>query len=118
MDISGFVLAFDKYQWETHMVCLCYNLQGAGNLLPSPAHSHFVLYGHAGNICHRFRGLKLRIFKNFNIRPFYAKYGRANQFRTSKGSDEGQLADFFRIISSDEEHTPEASDAKGLLRVS
>ncbi|KAJ8439242.1 hypothetical protein Cgig2_030177 [Carnegiea gigantea] len=85
---------------------------GAEDLLPLAAHNNFVLYGYAGNKCRRFHGLKLWIFKNFNIRPFCRKYGPENKFRTSKSGAEDQLADFFRIISSHEEHAREASDAK------
>lgn len=85
---------------------------GAEDLLPLAAHNNLVLYGHAGDICRRFRSLKLWIFKNFNIRPFCGKYGPENKFRMSKSGAEDQLADFFRIISSHEEHAREASDAK------
>lgn len=85
-------------------------MQVAGDLLASPAAS-LVLYGRAGNFCHKFQGLKLWFLKNLKIKLCNRKYGQENKLKKSKVLDSNRLADSSRIIASCEDQVQDESGA-------
>uniref|UniRef100_A0A803L4J7 Glucose-6-phosphate dehydrogenase (NADP(+)) n=1 Tax=Chenopodium quinoa TaxID=63459 RepID=A0A803L4J7_CHEQI len=87
-----------------------------GDYQASPT-ANLVLCGHASNYCHKFRGLKLWILKNLNIKLCNRKYGQEIKHKTSRVLDRNFLADSSRIVSSYENQVrDETGDSLGETR--
>uniref|UniRef100_A0A803KN35 Glucose-6-phosphate dehydrogenase (NADP(+)) n=1 Tax=Chenopodium quinoa TaxID=63459 RepID=A0A803KN35_CHEQI len=82
----------------------------AGDYQASPT-ANLVLCGHASNFCHKFRGLKLWIQKNLNIKLCNRKYGQEIKLKTSKVLDRNFLADSLRIVSSSVNQVRDETDS-------
>lgn len=96
---------------DQRFICsVWYNLQVAADLLPSPT-ANLVFYGRAGNFCHKFRGVKLWILKNLNIRLCNRKYGQENKFKTSKVLDSNRMGDSLMINTACEDQVRDESGA-------
>ncbi|XP_021734512.1 glucose-6-phosphate 1-dehydrogenase 4, chloroplastic-like isoform X4 [Chenopodium quinoa] len=86
-----------------------------GDYQASPT-ANLVLCGHASNYCHKFRGLKLWILKNLNIKLCNRKYGQEIKHKTSRVLDRNFLADSSRIVSSYENQVRDETDSLGETR--
>lgn len=70
-----------------------------------------MLYGGDGNICQRFRGLKLRILKRLNFQQRNRKHGPANEFKSIRNQDKDQLENPSRNLAKDGQFSEEASNS-------
>ncbi|XP_021734508.1 glucose-6-phosphate 1-dehydrogenase 4, chloroplastic-like isoform X1 [Chenopodium quinoa] len=103
----------------SYLGTICRIRQGikvTGDYQASPT-ANLVLCGHASNYCHKFRGLKLWILKNLNIKLCNRKYGQEIKHKTSRVLDRNFLADSSRIVSSYENQVrDETGDSLGETR--
>ncbi|XP_021734509.1 glucose-6-phosphate 1-dehydrogenase 4, chloroplastic-like isoform X2 [Chenopodium quinoa] len=102
----------------SYLGTICRIRQGikvTGDYQASPT-ANLVLCGHASNYCHKFRGLKLWILKNLNIKLCNRKYGQEIKHKTSRVLDRNFLADSSRIVSSYENQVRDETDSLGETR--